>query len=59
MHVGYGAVFQNPDNQNVRSRVWSNEIRLAEMAEPMGFDSVWASSIISTTTRCVPTWCSS
>ncbi len=42
MHVGYGAVFQNPNNQLTDREVWLNEVRLAEMAEPLGFDSVWA-----------------
>ena len=42
MHVGYGSVFQNPDNQLPDREVWRNEIRLAEMAEPIGFDSVWS-----------------
>ena len=41
MHVGYGAVFQNPNNQMSDRDVWKNEIRLAEMAEPLGFDSIW------------------
>ena len=42
MHVGYGAVFQNPNNQLSDREVWRQELRLAEMAEPMGFDSIWA-----------------
>jgi alkanesulfonate monooxygenase SsuD/methylene tetrahydromethanopterin reductase-like flavin-dependent oxidoreductase (luciferase family) len=42
MHVGYGAVFQNPNNQLPDREVWRQELRLAEMAEPMGFDSIWA-----------------
>jgi alkanesulfonate monooxygenase SsuD/methylene tetrahydromethanopterin reductase-like flavin-dependent oxidoreductase (luciferase family) len=42
MHVGYGCVFQNPDNKLSDREVWQNEVRLAEMAEPLGFDSVWA-----------------
>src|SRR5499426_2501679 len=41
MHVGYGAVFQNPNNQLSDREVWRHEIRLAEMAEPLGFDSIW------------------
>src|SRR2546428_455489 len=41
MHVGYGAVFQNPGNQMSDRDVWKHEIRLAEMAEPLGFDSIW------------------
>ena len=42
MHVGYGLVFQNPNNQLSDREVWRNEIRLAEMAEPLGFDSIWS-----------------
>jgi alkanesulfonate monooxygenase SsuD/methylene tetrahydromethanopterin reductase-like flavin-dependent oxidoreductase (luciferase family) len=42
MHVGYGAAFQNPGNKLPDSVVWREEVRLAEMAEPLGFDSVWS-----------------
>jgi alkanesulfonate monooxygenase SsuD/methylene tetrahydromethanopterin reductase-like flavin-dependent oxidoreductase (luciferase family) len=42
MHIGYGLVFQNPNNQLPDREVWRNEIRLAEMVEPMGFDSIWS-----------------
>ena len=42
MHVGYGAAFQNPNNRLSDAEVWANEVRLAEMAEPLGFDSVWS-----------------
>src|ERR1700730_3868329 len=42
MHIGYGLVFQNPDNKLSDREVWRNEIRLAEMVEPMGFDSIWS-----------------
>jgi len=42
MHVGYGAAFQNPNNALSDAEVWRNEVRLAEMAEPLGFDSVWS-----------------
>jgi alkanesulfonate monooxygenase SsuD/methylene tetrahydromethanopterin reductase-like flavin-dependent oxidoreductase (luciferase family) len=41
MHVGYGAVLQNPGNKMSDRDVWKHEIRLAEMAEPLGFESVW------------------
>ena len=42
MHVGYSAIFQNP-GQKLRDReVYKNEIRLAEMAEPLGFESIWS-----------------
>jgi alkanesulfonate monooxygenase SsuD/methylene tetrahydromethanopterin reductase-like flavin-dependent oxidoreductase (luciferase family) len=42
MHVGYGAAFQNPNNALSDAEVYVNEVRLAEMAEPLGFDSVWS-----------------
>ena len=42
MHVGYGSVFQNPNNQLSDREVWRQEVRLAEMAEPLGFDSIWS-----------------
>ncbi len=41
MHVGYGAVLQNPNNALSDADVYRNELRLAEMAEPLGFDSIW------------------
>src|SRR6201997_2693740 len=42
MHVGYGAVFQNPNNALPDAEVYRQELRLAEMAEPLGFDSIWS-----------------
>src|SRR5580698_8334481 len=42
MHVGYGAVFQNPNNALPDAEVYRNELHLAEMAEPLGFDSIWS-----------------
>ena len=42
MHVGYGAAFQNPNNAHSDAEVYRNELRFAEMAEPLGFDSVWS-----------------
>jgi len=42
MHIGYGVAFQNPDNRISDAEVYRNELRLAEMAEPLGFDSVWS-----------------
>ena len=41
MHVGYTPIFQNPDNQLSDVEVYREEVRLAELAEPLGFDSVW------------------
>ncbi len=43
MHVGYAPIFQNLDNELSDTEVYAQELRLAEMAEPMGFDSIWES----------------
>ena len=42
MHVGYAPVFQNPGNALPDAEVYRQELRLAEMAEPLGFDSIWS-----------------
>jgi alkanesulfonate monooxygenase SsuD/methylene tetrahydromethanopterin reductase-like flavin-dependent oxidoreductase (luciferase family) len=42
MHVGFGPVFQNPDNALPDAEVYRQELRLTEMAEPLGFDSIWS-----------------
>jgi alkanesulfonate monooxygenase SsuD/methylene tetrahydromethanopterin reductase-like flavin-dependent oxidoreductase (luciferase family) len=42
MHVGYGCYFQNPDGRLPDGEVYRQELRLAEMAEPLGFDSIWS-----------------
>jgi alkanesulfonate monooxygenase SsuD/methylene tetrahydromethanopterin reductase-like flavin-dependent oxidoreductase (luciferase family) len=42
MHTGYGLLFQNPGTQVSDREAWRNEVRLAEMVEPLGFDSVWS-----------------
>src|SRR5467141_463431 len=41
MHVGMAAVFQNPAQAQRDRDVYVNELRLAELAEPLGFESVW------------------
>jgi alkanesulfonate monooxygenase SsuD/methylene tetrahydromethanopterin reductase-like flavin-dependent oxidoreductase (luciferase family) len=41
MHVGMAAVFQNPGKAQSDRDVYLNELRLAELAEPLGFESVW------------------
>jgi alkanesulfonate monooxygenase SsuD/methylene tetrahydromethanopterin reductase-like flavin-dependent oxidoreductase (luciferase family) len=41
MHVGMAAVFQNPGKAQSDRDVYLNELRLAELAEPLGFQSVW------------------
>src|ERR671936_2079184 len=42
MHVGFGPLFQTPGNRLSDAEVYRQELRLAEMAEPMGFGSVWS-----------------
>lgn len=41
MHVGTATIFQNPGRQTSDKEVYENDLRLAELAEPLGFDSVW------------------
>jgi len=42
MHVGYSAFFQNLGRHRTDREVYRNEMRLACMAEPLGFESVWS-----------------
>ena len=41
MHVGLAAVFQNPGRARSDFEVYQGELRLADLAEPLGFESVW------------------
>ena len=41
MNVGMAAVFQNPFDERPDHQVYAEELRLADAAEPLGFDSVW------------------
>lgn len=41
MHVGMCSIFQNPGDKFDDQRVYSNEVALAESAEPLGFESIW------------------
>ncbi len=41
MHVGMATVFQNPGKARTDRDVYANELRLADLAEPLGFQSVW------------------
>ena len=42
MHVGMAAVFQNTGRQVSDHQIYLNELALADMAEPLGFDSIWS-----------------
>jgi len=41
MHVGIATVFQNPKKARTDLEVYRNELRLADLAEPLGFQSIW------------------
>src|SRR5687768_15526420 len=41
MHVGMAAVFQNPQKSRTDRDVYRQELRLADLAEPLGFESIW------------------
>ena len=41
MHVGMAAIFQNPGNARSDLDVYRDELRLGELAEPLGFESIW------------------
>src|SRR5438876_10626264 len=41
MHVGLATVFQNPKKTRSDYDVYRNELRLADHAEPLGFESIW------------------
>ncbi len=42
MHVGTAIIFQNTGRQITDRQVYLNELALADMAEPLGFDSIWS-----------------
>ena len=41
MHVGMSTMFQNPDREKTDFRVYRDELRLADLAEPLGYQSIW------------------
>src|SRR6201991_858570 len=42
MHVGMAAVFQNPSRRLSDHQVYLNELARPDMAEPLGFESIWS-----------------
>ena len=42
MQVGMAAICQNPFDERSDGEVYKNELRLAALAEPLGFDSIWS-----------------
>ena len=41
MHVGMATVFQNPHRARSDYEVYRSELRLADLADPLGFESIW------------------
>ena len=41
MHVGMCTIFQNPGKHTSDKDVYFHDVKLAEMAEPLGFQSIW------------------
>ncbi|HTY55223.1 MAG TPA: LLM class flavin-dependent oxidoreductase [Candidatus Binataceae bacterium] len=41
MHVGMAVIFQGQGEGRTDRNVYRNELRLADLAEPLGFDSLW------------------
>jgi len=41
MHVGMGVFFQNLGNTKSDAEVYAHELSMVDLAEPLGFDSVW------------------
>ena len=42
MQIGMAAICQNPAQKISDYEVYKNEMRLADLAEPLGFDSIWS-----------------
>ncbi len=42
MRVGLGMIFQNLDDERSDWEVYKAELKIAKQAEPLGFDSIWA-----------------
>ena len=42
MHVGASFIFQNPENAREDVDVYAADLALADLAEPLGFESIWA-----------------
>jgi alkanesulfonate monooxygenase SsuD/methylene tetrahydromethanopterin reductase-like flavin-dependent oxidoreductase (luciferase family) len=41
MHVGMATIFQGSGEGRTDRNVYRNELRLADLAEPLGFESIW------------------
>ena len=42
MRAGMAVIFQNPGRKRPDHEIYREELRLADLAEPLGFDSIWS-----------------
>ena len=42
MHVGAAIILQNPRNAQADGEVYERELALADLVEPLGFESIWS-----------------
>lgn len=42
MHVGMSVIFQNPGEAIADKQIYAQDLALARLAEPLGFDSIWS-----------------
>lgn len=42
MHVGMSVIFQNPGRKLPDAQVYQQDLALARLAEPLGFESIWS-----------------
>jgi hypothetical protein len=42
MRVGYATTFQNPNSTRADRDIWKEEVQFCDLAEQLGFDSVWS-----------------
>jgi alkanesulfonate monooxygenase SsuD/methylene tetrahydromethanopterin reductase-like flavin-dependent oxidoreductase (luciferase family) len=42
MHVGLSVIFQNPGRSRPDHEVYADDLRIARLAEPLGFESIWS-----------------
>ncbi len=42
MKVGGAVIFQNPHNQISDREVYTHDLKIGDMYEPLGFDSIWS-----------------
>ncbi len=42
MHVGMSVIFQNPGEKVPDSQIYAQDLALARLAEPLGFESIWS-----------------